>query len=157
MDRSRDGGNHGGCAGGGEAAADVHGGVRAADPQGVYTRTTPGAIGALLRRGGLYSSHLVEWRRVRGRRELAALTPKKRRRKPTPVDPRDRKITVLERAGADDWPGGAGRGPGGGPKKNLAALLGRPGASAQPTCAVTGPAVSVALTFSSLYDQSNAG
>ena len=59
--------------------------------------TTPGAIGALLRREGLYSSHLVEWRRARGRGELAALTPKLRGRKPRPVDPRDRKIAELER------------------------------------------------------------
>ena len=59
--------------------------------------TVPGAIGALLRREGLYSSLLVEWRRTRGRGELAALAPKKRGRKPTPVDPRDRKIIELER------------------------------------------------------------
>jgi len=58
---------------------------------------TPGAVGALLRREGLYSSHLVVWRRVRARGELAALTPKKRGRKPTPVDPRERKIAELER------------------------------------------------------------
>ena len=48
--------------------------------------TAPGAIGALLRREGLYSSFLVEWRRARGRGELAALTPKPRGRKPTPVE-----------------------------------------------------------------------
>ena len=57
---------------------------------------TPGAVGALLRREGLYSSHLVVWRRARARGELAALTPKKRGRKPTPVDPRDRRIAELE-------------------------------------------------------------
>jgi len=34
---------------------------------------TPGAVGALLRREGLYSSHLVVWRRARTRGELAAL------------------------------------------------------------------------------------
>jgi transposase len=33
--------------------------------------TTPGALGALLRREGLYSSHLVTWRRARARGELA--------------------------------------------------------------------------------------
>src|SRR5215470_9710754 len=59
--------------------------------------TTPGAIGALLRREGLYSSHLVVWRRARGGSELAALTPKKRGRKATPVDARDRRIAELER------------------------------------------------------------
>jgi transposase len=40
-----------------------------------------GAVGALLRREGLYSSHLVEWRRLRDAGELAGLTPKKRGRK----------------------------------------------------------------------------
>src|SRR5437870_13599673 len=59
--------------------------------------TTAGAVGALLRREGLYSSHLVVWRRARGRGELAGLAPRKRGRKPTPVDHRDRKITELER------------------------------------------------------------
>jgi transposase len=58
---------------------------------------TPGAVGALLRREGLYSSHLVVWRRARARGELAALTPKKRGRQPTPVDPRARKLAELER------------------------------------------------------------
>jgi transposase len=58
---------------------------------------TPGAVGALLRREGLYSSHLVVWRRARARGELAALTPKKRGRKPAPVDPRERRIAELER------------------------------------------------------------
>src|SRR5262249_13594622 len=58
---------------------------------------TPGAVGALLRREGLYSSHLAVWRRARRREELAALAPKRRGRKPTPVDPRDRKIAALER------------------------------------------------------------
>ena len=42
----------------------------------------PGAIGALLRREGLYSSHLVEWRRLRAAGALGALS-KKRGRKPT--------------------------------------------------------------------------
>jgi len=51
---------------------------------------TPGAVGALLRREGLYSSHLVVWRRAQARGERAALAPKKRCRKPTPVDSRDR-------------------------------------------------------------------
>ena len=93
--------------------------------------TAPGAIGALLRREGLYSSLLVEWRRARGRGELAALTPKKRGRKPTPVDPRDRKITELERQLAQ-MTGRAERAEVlVDAQKNLAALLGRPGASAQ--------------------------
>jgi transposase len=93
--------------------------------------TTPGAVGALLRREGLYSSHLVEWRRARARGELAGLTPKKRGRKPTPVDPRDRKIAELERQLAQ-MTGRAERAEAlVDAQKNLAALLGRPGTSAQ--------------------------
>jgi transposase len=94
--------------------------------------TTPGAIGALLRREGLYSSHLVAWRRARGSGELAALAPKKRGRKPTPVvDPRDRKIAELERQLAA-MTGRAQRAEAlVDAQKNLAALLGRPGAIAQ--------------------------
>jgi len=93
--------------------------------------TAPGAIGALLRREGLYSSLLVEWRRARGRGELAALTPKKRGRKPTPVDPRDRKLAELERQ-LTQMTGRAERAEVlVDAQKNLAALLGRPGASAQ--------------------------
>ena len=42
-----------------------------------------GAIGELLRREGLYSSHLTEWRRRRDGGEFAALTPQKRGRKPS--------------------------------------------------------------------------
>ncbi len=38
----------------------------------------PGAIGALLRREGLYSSHLVTWRRERQAGILKGLTPHKR-------------------------------------------------------------------------------
>jgi len=40
-------------------------------------------IGALLRREGLYSSHLSKWRQQRQKGALAGLTPKKRGRKPT--------------------------------------------------------------------------
>ncbi len=36
--------------------------------------TGPGQIGALLRREGLYSSHLVEWRRLRAAGALSALS-----------------------------------------------------------------------------------
>jgi hypothetical protein len=79
----------------------------------------------------LYSSHLVEWRRARARGELAALTPKKRGRKPTPVDPRDRKLAEFERQLAH-MTGRAERAEAlVEAQKNLAALLGRPGASAQ--------------------------
>jgi len=47
-----------------------------------YEQTTdPGAKGALLRREGLYSSHIVEWRRAREVGALAELAPKVRRSK----------------------------------------------------------------------------
>jgi transposase-like protein len=42
---------------------------------------TPGGIGALLRREGLYSSHLVAWRRERSQGIQDALAPRKRGRK----------------------------------------------------------------------------
>src|SRR5262245_20682102 len=58
--------------------------------------TAPGTVGAILRREGLYSSNLVEWRRARVRGELAALTPKKRGRKPTPSILGTEKIAELE-------------------------------------------------------------
>ena len=44
-------------------------------------RGLPGEMGALLRREGLYSSHLTTWRRQREAGELAGLKPKKRGRK----------------------------------------------------------------------------
>lgn len=43
-----------------------------------------GAIGALLRREGLYSSHLSKWRQQRAAGQLAGLGPKQRGRKPNP-------------------------------------------------------------------------
>jgi transposase len=57
-----------------------------------------GEIGALLRREGLYSSQLANWRAAQQRGELAVGTgTKKRGPKATPVDPRDKKIAELER------------------------------------------------------------
>ena len=46
--------------------------------------TQQGEIGALLRREGLYSSHLSTWRRQRQQGELQGLTPAKRGRKADP-------------------------------------------------------------------------
>lgn len=94
--------------------------------------TTPGAVGALLRREGLYSSHLVEWRRARARGEAAALAPKKRGRKPRPVDPQERKLAELQRqvarltARAERAEALVEL------QKKLAALLGRPLENEQP-------------------------
>lgn len=59
--------------------------------------TREGEIGALLRREGLYSSHLSVWRAARERGEIAGLAPRKRGPKVAPPDPRDRKIVDLER------------------------------------------------------------
>ena len=58
----------------------------------------PGEIGAVLRREGLFSSHLVEWRAVRARGELQALAPKKRGPEAAPApDARAREIDDLKR------------------------------------------------------------
>ena len=54
----------------------------------------PGEIGALLRREGLYSSLLTEWRRQRERGSLAALD---RRRGRPKADPRDAQMAALRR------------------------------------------------------------
>ena len=56
----------------------------------------PGELGALLRRHGLYSSHLSVWRRERelgGRERLS----KKRGRKPAERNPLSPRVTQLER------------------------------------------------------------
>jgi transposase len=59
--------------------------------------TVPGQIGVLLRREGLYSSHLTTWRRQRDRGILDSLTPKKRGRKIEPVNPLSDRVRELER------------------------------------------------------------
>jgi len=56
--------------------------------------TERGAIGALLRREGLYSSHLDKWRKQRDRGALAGLRGQKRGRKP---DPQAAEIARLQR------------------------------------------------------------
>jgi transposase-like protein len=48
--------------------------------------TQAGAIGALLRREGLYSALLSEWRRQRNEGALAALARPRGRRKPHPLE-----------------------------------------------------------------------
>lgn len=55
--------------------------------------TGPGQIGALLRREGLYSSHLSTWRRQREQGLLEALSSKKRGRKEK--DELDREVSRL--------------------------------------------------------------
>jgi transposase-like protein len=56
-----------------------------------------GQIGAILRREGLYSSHLTTWRRQRQAGQLAALSDHKRGRKPTPVNPLQAEVERLRR------------------------------------------------------------
>jgi transposase-like protein len=57
--------------------------------------TESGQIGALLRREGLYSSHLTTWRRQRDRGLIQALSPKKRGRKRK--DELEREVVRLQR------------------------------------------------------------
>jgi transposase len=59
--------------------------------------TEPGQIGALLRREGLYSSHLTEWRRLRESGELAGLEPKKRGPKAKEASPLAKELAAKER------------------------------------------------------------
>ena len=60
---------------------------------------TTGEIGALLRREGLYSSHLAAWRRQREEGILNALTPRRRGR-PT-SSPEQREVTRLRQE--NEW------------------------------------------------------
>jgi transposase-like protein len=57
--------------------------------------TEPGQTGALLRREGLYSSHLSTWRRQREQGLLEALSPKRRGRKRK--DELEREVAKLRR------------------------------------------------------------
>lgn len=56
-----------------------------------------GEIGALLRREGLYSSHLTTWRRQKEQGQLQALEPKKRGRKAREKNPLAHRVTALEK------------------------------------------------------------
>ena len=62
---------------------------RAADKQRILRELDqcklPGEIGAVLRREGIYSSHVARWREERSRGELNGLEPQKRGRKGNPV------------------------------------------------------------------------
>jgi len=65
--------------------------------QEAETCTTPGQIGALLRREGLYSSNLTTWRRQREQGVLEALSPKQRGPKVKNIDPSVYRIAELEK------------------------------------------------------------
>src|SRR6266700_7355602 len=59
-----------------------------------YDAAGPGEKGAILRREGLYSSHVVEWRRARDAGALAGLARPRGRSRP---DPRDAQIARLQK------------------------------------------------------------
>jgi len=59
--------------------------------------TAPGEVGALLRREGLYSSHLTVWRRELAALENAAVAPKRRGPKPDAAKAQSRQVEALER------------------------------------------------------------
>ena len=59
--------------------------------------TAPGQLGELLRREGLYSSHLTTWRKQRDEGALQALGAKKRGRKPKRKDAQALEIQRLQR------------------------------------------------------------
>jgi len=58
--------------------------------------TEDGGKGALLRREGLYSSHIVEWQRARDVGALAGLTPKHRKKRSAA----ERELDLLRRRNA---------------------------------------------------------
>ncbi len=58
--------------------------------------TEPGAVGQLLRREGLYSSHLTAWRKARRSGALRGLASKKRGAKPNARNPLEPKVRQLE-------------------------------------------------------------
>jgi transposase len=59
--------------------------------------TESGQVGALLRREGLYSSHLTTWRQARERGELEGLAPKKRGPAAQEVNPLAKELAAERR------------------------------------------------------------
>src|SRR5947209_16636503 len=59
-----------------------------------YDAAEPGEKGAILRREGLYSSHIVEWRRARDAGALKGLATSRGRK---PADRRDAEIAALRK------------------------------------------------------------
>jgi transposase len=56
-----------------------------------------GGMAALMRREGLYSSHLTTWRKQRKSGEIVGLTPRKRGKKPIPRNPLAGEVEQLRR------------------------------------------------------------
>jgi transposase-like protein len=59
-----------------------------------------GGVGAVLRREGVYSSTLCDWRRQRDAGSLGALTPARRGPKALEANPLTAKVTALENSNA---------------------------------------------------------
>lgn len=59
--------------------------------------TEPGDIGQILRREGLYSSNLTDWRRARDKGLLDAMSPRKRGRKPKGKNPLAAEVAKLQK------------------------------------------------------------
>jgi transposase-like protein len=66
----------------------------------IDSATGQGQVGAILRREGLYSSHITTWRKAREMAERIALEPKKRGPKSKPKDPVQIENTKLRRENA---------------------------------------------------------
>ena len=77
--------------------AALHRRVQEEGPAGGRRLYESGQIGALLRREGLYSSHLVTWRHARERGELEGLAPRKRGPKAQEPNPLARELAAKER------------------------------------------------------------
>ncbi len=77
----------------------------AADKQRILAATDraaeTGGIGAILRREGLYSSQLTDWRRQRDAGAFGALTPARRGPKALEANPLTAKVALLEKNNAD--------------------------------------------------------
>ena len=66
----------------------------------IDSATEQGQVGAILRREGLYSSHITTWRKTRDQAQRIALEPKKRGPKPKVKDPLQVENTQLRRENA---------------------------------------------------------
>jgi transposase len=62
--------------------------------------TAPGQVGEVLRREGLYSSHIVDWRKKREAGELQGLAAQKQGRPKRPHNPLEPKVAEFERKAA---------------------------------------------------------
>ena len=60
----------------------------------------PGEVGRLLRREGLYTSHLAAWRKARRQGSLRGLTPSKRGARPAERHPLSAKVRELDESGS---------------------------------------------------------